>query len=103
MQFKSKLLASAVAFGTMIAAGAEAAQPPALDTYVLGGLRRETTAKFQAGATINDGASFLKTVPAGVPVDLMTTITIERVLGEPAGESRGPGCPPRSRRAEYRA
>lgn len=77
MQFKSKLLASAVAFGTMIAAGAEAAQPPALDTYVLGGQRRETTAKFQAGATINDGASFLKTVPAGVPVDMMTTITID--------------------------
>lgn len=85
MRFKTKLLTSAVAVGTLLAAGAEAAQPPQLDTYVLGGLRRETTAIFNAGATINDGASYMKVVPAGVPVDLTAELKVDpRDVGQEA-------------------
>lgn len=86
MQFKSKLLASAVAFSTLLAAGVEAAQPPVLDTYVLGGLRRETTAKFRGGATLNGGASFqstlgtinaLSTVSGDLPIDISGSVEVD--------------------------
>jgi hypothetical protein len=78
MRFKSKLLSPALILaGLASAVAVEAATPPALDTYVLGGRRIETTAKFLGGASINNGASFLKAIPAGVPVDVMATVTVD--------------------------
>lgn len=77
MRLKSKVLSSALMLGSLLAAGAEASNAPSLDTYVLGGRRIETTAKFIGGATINGGASFLKQIPAGVPVDVRATVTVD--------------------------
>lgn len=77
MHNPTTLLASTLALACLVTTAAEAARPPALDTYVLGGLRRETTATFHGGATINNGASFLKRVPAGVPADLVVQIGVD--------------------------
>lgn len=78
MRLKSKLLAPAAILTSLLAVTAEAAPQPSLDTYVMGGLRKETTAKFTGGASLNDGASFISAnVPADVPVDIHGTLTVD--------------------------
>lgn len=75
MNFKRKQLsaiASGVALGIATMA-ATAADQPALTTASLSGT---TTTTITGGATINNGASYLTTVPAADAVDLVTTINV---------------------------
>ena len=75
MNFKRKQLsaiASGVALGIATMA-ATAADQPALTTASLAGT---TTTTITGGATINNGASYLTTVPAADAVDLVATINV---------------------------
>lgn len=65
---KLSLISSGIALG-LAAMTAQAADQPSLAT---GGA--QPTAMFSGGATINGGASYLKSVPASEPADLVATI-----------------------------
>lgn len=62
MNFKSSLLATAVAAVTLCAMEANAAHPPALNTNIFGPGTSDTS--FRGGATVSKGANFLAEVPA---------------------------------------
>jgi hypothetical protein len=62
MNFKSSLLAAAVATVTLCAMEANAATPPALNTNIFG--QGSSAAVFRGGATVSRGANFLSEVPA---------------------------------------
>lgn len=77
MRLTKTLFSTSLLAASMLAASVQAASIPALQTYVLGAKRNTTTATFEGGATLNNGASYLKAVPANVPVDIAGKITMD--------------------------
>jgi len=66
--FRYSALAAAV-----IASSVQAADPGVTKTVPAFG---SSSAVYAGGATINNGASFLSTLPAGQPIDLVSQVTI---------------------------
>lgn len=76
MRLTRTLLSTSLLAASMLAVTVQAAPIPTLDTYVLGALKKTTTAKYKGGATLNGGASFLKSVPADAPINIMGSLTV---------------------------
>ena len=74
MKMKLSLLAAAIAVSPLFSL-AHADTVPALSLHVHPGNATPPAAKFTGGVTLNGGANFLKTVPAGQPAGLFATIT----------------------------
>jgi hypothetical protein len=65
-------LATSIALGSILSAGVSAATPPTLTTLSFGGAAPAAT--FSGGATVNNGAGFLSSVPADVPAGIVLAL-----------------------------
>lgn len=77
MRLKKTLLCTSLFATSVMAASVQAATQDSLKTNVLGGPNTGITAVFTGGATMNEGANYVRYVPADVPVDIMGTIAID--------------------------